>query len=141
MVNASQVPGSGEIARATAPWLLGGAIEVCGDTRTYVRCPGPWRPIRELRGALETGNLTVAVTVARDLQEDGHPISLRTALELVALAARKRPQDFEPWALRWLARYITEGCKRIEDAADVAALLEELASEPAVIEKLRLYVR
>lgn len=53
---------------------------------------------------------------------------------LVALIARKKPQDFERWGLRWLVCYITEGCEQIEDAADVASLLEELAREPRVIE-------
>jgi hypothetical protein len=66
---------------------------------------------------------------------------LGSALQLVALIAVKKPEDFDRWALRWLARYVTEGCQRIEDAADVASLLEELARDPTVIEKLRGYVR
>lgn len=102
--------------------------------------PRPWRPVRELEHALESGDLAIAITAAHDLQEDGHRIGLGTALELLALIARKKPQDFERWALRWLARYVTEGCQRIEDAADVASLLEELAYEPTAIQKLRGYV-
>ena len=43
--------------------------------------------------------------------------------------------------LRWLAGYATEGRQRIEDAADLASLLEELAGKPTVVEKLRGYVQ
>lgn len=97
--------------------------------------------MRELEHALQRGDLAIAITAARDLQEDGRPIGLMSGLELLALTARRKPHDFERWALRWLARYVTEVCQRIEDAADVASLLEELACEPTVIEKLRGYVR
>jgi hypothetical protein len=78
----------------------------------------PWHPVRELEHALERGELAIAITAARDLRADGRPISLRSALELVALIALKKPQEFERWALRWLARYAAEGCERVEDAAD-----------------------
>lgn len=43
--------------------------------------------------------------------------------------------------LRWLAGYAREGRQRIENAADVASLLEELARKPTVVEKLRGYVQ
>jgi hypothetical protein len=103
--------------------------------------PRPWRPVRELEAALQAGHLSVALAAARQLQDDGQPINLPTALELVAPIALKKPEGFDRWALRWLARYAAEGCARIEDAAEVASLLEELAREPTVIEKLRAYLR
>jgi hypothetical protein len=103
--------------------------------------PRPWHPVRELEAALQSGHLSVALAAAHQLQDDAQRISLANALELLALIAVKRPKDFERWALRWLARYVTEACQRIEDVADVACLLEELAREPAAIETLRGYVR
>jgi hypothetical protein len=103
--------------------------------------PRPWRPVRELEAELQSGHLSVALAAAHQLQDDGQRISLAHALELLGLIAVKRPEDFDRWALRWLARYVTERCQGIEDAADVASLLEELAREPAVVEKLRDYVQ
>ena len=64
--------------------------------------PGPWRPVRELEGALQLGDL--AITAAHDLQQDGHRISLSSGLELLALIALKKPENFDRWALRWLGR-------------------------------------
>jgi hypothetical protein len=55
--------------------------------------------------AVERGNLVMAEATAREL---GH-LTLDEALQLVFLYAEKEPIKYERAALRWLARYVTEG--------------------------------
>ena len=55
--------------------------------------------------AVERGNLVVAEATARELGK----LSLEEGLGLLFLYAEKEPIKFERAALRWLARYVTEG--------------------------------
>lgn len=54
---------------------------------------------------LRQGNVQMAEDAARELGR----LSLRDALWLVALYARKNDPKFEPAAVRWLGRYALEG--------------------------------
>jgi hypothetical protein len=94
--------------------------------------PRPWRPAAELDGALERGNLRYAVSLAEELRiEKGKPVDLEVALRFLPLIASESPQEYDAWALRWLARWIAEApAPSIEQAAEVAASLADLASEP-----------
>jgi hypothetical protein len=55
--------------------------------------------------AVERGNLVVAEATARELGR----LTLDEALRLLFLYAEYDPIKFERAALRWLARYVTEG--------------------------------
>jgi hypothetical protein len=55
--------------------------------------------------AVERGNLVMAEATAREIGR----LTLEEALLLVFLYAEKEPLKFERAALRWLARYVTEG--------------------------------
>jgi hypothetical protein len=55
--------------------------------------------------AVERGDLVVAEATAREVGK----LNLEEALKLVFLYAEKDQIKFERAALRWLARYITEG--------------------------------
>ena len=91
--------------------------------------PRPWRPAAELDGAIERGDLRYAVTLAEELRiERGKPIPLDVALRMLPLAAT-RP-DYDAWARRWLARWLTEREPTIDQAAEAAAALADLPSEP-----------
>lgn len=61
-------------------------------------------PYAAFRRAIETRNLTRAITEARGLPQ----ISLVDAAELVVLAAEQHGPSFERWAGRWAARYALE---------------------------------
>ncbi len=101
--------------------------------------PRPWRPERELDGALQHGNLSYAVALSRELAiEHGRPIPLETALRFLPLVIRESPQEFDSWALRWLARWIAENPQTtIEQTADIASWLSELPVEPKVLASIR----
>jgi hypothetical protein len=94
--------------------------------------PRPFRPLRELEGAIERGDLEIAVAISRDIaKERGWPIPLDQALGLVVLAAVQQPDAYDGWALRWLARWLTETPRAtIDGAAEVAAALADLPGEP-----------
>jgi hypothetical protein len=55
--------------------------------------------------AIERGNVVVAESVAREMGR----LTLEEALRLLFLYAEHDPIKFERAALRWLARYATEG--------------------------------
>jgi hypothetical protein len=55
--------------------------------------------------AVKRGNIVLAEATARELGK----LSLEEALGLLFLYAEKEPVKFERAALRWLARYVTEG--------------------------------
>jgi hypothetical protein len=93
--------------------------------------PRPWKPAAELDAALERGELRFAVALAEEVRiERGRPIDLETALRFLPLIARESPREFDAWAVRWLARWLTETPARIEQAAEVAASLADLPMEP-----------
>jgi hypothetical protein len=55
--------------------------------------------------AIEDGNLVAAEASAREIGS----LTLEEALRLLFLYAEKEPIKYERAALRWLARYVTEG--------------------------------
>ena len=100
--------------------------------------PRPWNPAVELEGALDRGDLRYAMSLAEELRlERGKPISLELAARFLPLIAKESPQEYDAWALRWLARWTSEaGAPTVEQAAEVAASLADLPSEPVMLERL-----
>jgi hypothetical protein len=100
--------------------------------------PRPWRPAKELDAALERGNLSYAMALAKEVTiERGRPIPLDTASRFLPLIVRESPQEYDAWALRWLARWASENkAATIEQAAVVAASLADLPSEPTMLDRL-----
>jgi hypothetical protein len=94
--------------------------------------PRPYRPVVELEAALARGELDFAVALAAELSsERRRPIDLDLALRFLPLLAAQRSGDYDAWALRWLERWIRETSgATIERAAEVAASLADLPSEP-----------
>ncbi len=101
--------------------------------------PRPWRPAGELEKALDRGDLRYAVALAEELRlERGRPIELATAARFLPLIAAASPREYDAYALRWLARWVSEsGSATIEQAAEVAASLADLPSEPRMVEAIR----
>jgi hypothetical protein len=73
---------------------------------------------------LDSGNLTVALVEARQLQHVG----LGEALELVLLIRDQQPEKFTPAALRWHSRYCREVRTGLDEAQAVLAALGALRS-------------
>jgi hypothetical protein len=75
-----------------------------------------------LRCALDTGNATIALAAAADLEHVG----LDDALELLLLLLDSEPTRFERAALRWHGRY----CREVSDVdlAEAQAVLACLAA-------------
>ncbi len=70
---------------------------------------GPYRPIKDLERALERGELELAIAAAKDVARAyGRPIQLDIAVRFLPVVAEQRPEDYDGWALRWLARWSTE---------------------------------
>ncbi len=92
--------------------------------------------------ALDRGDLRYATSLAEDLRlEKGRPIPLDTALRFLPLIARESPQEYDAWALRWLARWASENkAATIEQAAEGAGALAELPVEPSCFEAIRVAV-
>jgi hypothetical protein len=102
---------------------------------------GPHRPLRELEGAIERRELDMAIGIAKDIARERRPIGLRQALGLVALAAAEGA-DYDLWACRWLARWLSETPGvTIALATEVAATLADLPAEPQGVEAIRELVR
>jgi hypothetical protein len=99
----------------------------------------PWKPAVELDGALERGDLEYAITLAVEVAEDqGRRLDLGTALRFLPAVAVKRPGEFDAWALRWLARWITETPQpTIGRAAEIACSLADAQREPIALESVR----
>jgi len=76
--------------------------------------------------AIERRNLAAAEDAARDIPV----LALDDALRLVHLYRERGSPKYEKAALRWLARYLTEGSPRLLEAATVAASLAERAPHP-----------
>lgn len=104
--------------------------------------PRPYNPRIELDGALAQGHLRHAISLAAEVAADaGRALDLQTAARFLPLVARENPGDYDAWALRWLARWAREAGASIKDAADVAALLEELPHEPGAVAELGRLLR
>ena len=101
--------------------------------------PRPFRPAEELEGAIRRGDLDFAITLALEISSERHrPIDLDMALRFLPLVAAQRAHEYDPWALRWLGRWISEtrGAS-VEQAAEVAASLADLPSEPGALAAIR----
>jgi hypothetical protein len=81
--------------------------------------PGAW-----FWRAIQNGNIVAAEAAAFELKQE-YPLPLDFALALVHLYADKRSPKFEPAALRYLERYISEAKPSLSDVAGTAALLAE----------------
>lgn len=103
----------------------------------------PFRPLREIEHEAGRGNLRMAVALSRDYaREKGHPIPLGAALMLLPLVARASAVEYDAYALRWLARWITETpAATVARAVEVAAALADLPRDPDAFELLREMVR
>ncbi len=84
--------------------------------------------------AIEQGNLLAAEATAREIGQ----LTLDEALQLVFLYAEKEPLKFERAALRWLARYVTEGkaVSLLKTQLALAALSELRVGEREAAAKL-----
>lgn len=101
--------------------------------RTYVRMSqAPYRPFRELEGAIERGELDFALAHAKELaRERRRPLDLELALGLLPLIAIQQPGAYDAWALRWLVRWTRESRQpTIAAAAELAVGLAEIPEEP-----------
>jgi hypothetical protein len=100
--------------------------------------PRPWRPAGELEKALERGDLRYAVALAEEVRLDrGRPIELSTAVRFLPLIATASPGEYDAYALRWLARWVSEtGTATIEQAAEIAASLADLPVEPTMLDSI-----
>jgi hypothetical protein len=65
----------------------------------------------------------MAEDAARELQS----LSLEDALQLVHLYAERGSPKYEKAALRWLARYLTEGSPKLEHFAEITTNLAKRA--------------
>jgi hypothetical protein len=103
----------------------------------------PFRQLREIEHEAGRGDLRMAVSLSKDYaREKGHPIPLGVALRLLPLVAQESPVEYDSYALRWLARWVTETpAATIVRAVEVAAALAELPSDPDAFEVLREQVR
>jgi hypothetical protein len=102
---------------------------------------GPHRPVRELEGAIERRELSIAIGIAKDIARERRPIGLELALRLLSLVAAERA-DYDSWACRWLTRWLGETPDAsIALAAEVAATLADLPAEPQAVESIRELVR
>jgi hypothetical protein len=83
--------------------------------------------------AIERGNLVAAEASAREVK-----LTLEEALRLVFLYAERDPIRYERAALRWLARYITDGkaVTLLKAQLAVSALAELRAGEREQAAKL-----
>jgi hypothetical protein len=101
---------------------------------------GPYRPVRELEGAIERRELDMAIGIAKDIARERRPIGLSLALGLVSLVAAEGP-DYDLWACRWLERWLSETPDAtIALAAEVAATLADLPAEPQAVDAIRQIV-
>jgi hypothetical protein len=100
---------------------------------------GPYRPTRELEGALARGELDMAIAHAKEVADRrGRPIDLGLALGFLPLVVAQRVAEYDGWALRWLGRWIDEAPKAtIDQAAELAASLADLPTEPSAWDAIR----
>jgi len=83
------------------------------------------------------------MSLAEELRlERGRPIDLATASRFLPLIAKESPREYDLWAKRWLARWLTESpAGTIDQAAEVAGALAELPAEPSALEAIRDAIR
>jgi hypothetical protein len=89
----------------------------------------PFRPIRELEGHLQRGELDFAIALAKmAASERARPLELELTVRFLPLIAVQRPEDFDVWTLRWLERWCGElrGHASIDEAVDLVAGLAEI---------------
>ena len=89
----------------------------------------PFRPVRELEGHLQRGELDFAIALAKmATRERARPLELELTVRFLPLVAVQRPDDFDEWTLRWLERWCGElrGHASIDDAVDLVAGLAEI---------------
>jgi hypothetical protein len=104
----------------------------------------PYRPVRELEGAIARGELDFALAHAKEVARERRvPIDLELALGLLPLIASQQPDAYDAWALRWLVRWIRESHgPTIATAAELAGSLADLPAEPqAALELIRASAR
>ena len=91
-----------------------------------------YRPVRELEAAIARGELDFALAHAKEVaRERGAPLDLGLALGLLTLVAAQQRDAYDAWALRWLARWITEArTPTIAQAATVAGSLAAMPGDP-----------
>jgi hypothetical protein len=92
----------------------------------------------KLEQALSCGDLRAAIELAEQARAArGRPIELALAARFLPLVAAASPGEYDAYALRWLARWVTEtGAATIEQAAEMAASLADLPSEPSMVGRL-----
>ena len=79
-------------------------------------------PRVEFRRAVERGNLLVAETTVREIGV----VSLREALELTALIAKRDRWRCERYCLRWLVRWLEETSPQLDQVVLAAGALNAL---------------
>src|SRR5580765_59075 len=84
--------------------------------------------------AIERSNLVAAEASAREIER----LTLEEALRLLFLYAEKEPIKYERAALRWLARYVTDGkgVSLLKAQLALSALAEMRAGEREAAAKL-----
>jgi hypothetical protein len=84
------------------------------------------------------GAVPITITLAREVAEDQRrPIDPDLALRFLPLVAIQQTDEYDAWARRWLSRWLTESNgPRIDDAAEVAALLADLPSDADALDAL-----
>jgi hypothetical protein len=84
----------------------------------------------------------MAIARAKEVADRrGRPIDLGLALAFLPLVVAQRIEEYDPRALRWLARWISETPEAtIEQAAELAAALADLPSEPSAWELMRAQI-
>lgn len=80
----------------------------------------------------------MAVAVGKDIARENRDgqLSLKDALSFLPVVIANKPEAYNEWAIRWLVRYLEKPNISIDQAADVAAALAELPSEPSVLKAL-----
>ncbi len=80
----------------------------------------------------------MALAAAKDCQREyGRSISLGLALRFLPLVAAD-PDTYSAYACRWLSRWLAEApTPTIDQAADIAAALAELPTEPKSLDAIR----
>jgi hypothetical protein len=106
--------------------------------------PRPYNPTRELESFLRDGNLRFAVAMAKDIRsETGRRIGSPLALKMLVLVSAQRPEEYDEWAIRWLARWLRQTrSATIDDAADICQGLAQIpVDEQAGLEKVNTVCR